>query len=152
MLLFISFAMLLLTFSTIYLDIDDDIRSVHSKSYIKKQYKRNTEKMFFVPFIKKINKLKYFMLIFCYIISAGGIILSVLNFMGIINDSNLLYNLYGSLMIIVILILFLVKIVVIPLTDYIREKKKFGLKELITSIIFLAGLIACIVLFVKTVK
>lgn len=152
MLLFISFAMLLLTFSTIYLDIDDDIRSVHSKSYIKKQYKRNTEKMFFVPFIKEINKLKYFMLIFCYIISAGGIILSVLNFMGIINDSNLLYNLYGSLMIILTLILFLVKIIVIPLTDYIREKKEFRLKELITSIIFLAGLIACIILLVKTVK
>ena len=89
MIIFLSLIVIFLNFITVYNDIKLDLHNKHSKTFLRKNSNRITVKLFFTPYLKDINKYKYFLLIVNYVLSLTGLIFQLLLTFDFIGDNNM---------------------------------------------------------------
>ena len=121
MILVLSLIVLFLNFVTVYNDIKLDLRSEHSRTFLRKNGKGKINKLFFTPYINDIKKSKYCLLIINYSLSLTGLIFQLLLTFDFINDNNLILIGFVKILIIYAVTLFIYKTLITRVFSAINE-------------------------------
>lgn len=108
----ISLVLVFLNFIAFYNDINLELRNYHSRTYLKKNCKGLLNKLFFMNFIRDVNKIKYSLMIINYILSFSGLIIQILLSLNFINDSNFAIIYLFKFMVVYTLTLFIYKFLI----------------------------------------
>lgn len=146
--LYTSMIALVLTFLVIYLNIDSEIRKMHSKSFMKKNMTSIFDRIFFRNFLKEINKVEYIFLIICYSMSLVGIIVGVFELIGFIDSTSKFYSIFSAIIFVADLILFTVKIIFAPLIDALKSDKSSLFVKLIILLMMAVNSVLLVALII----
>ena len=130
----ISLILIFLNFVTFYNDIKIELRNHHSRTFLRKNCKGILNKLFFVPFVREINKVKYSLMIINYILFLLGFIIQLLLSLNLIIDSNFVVVCLFKFMVVYSLTLFIYKMVINKILTAINENDSLAIKIILVSI------------------
>lgn len=131
----ISLIIVFLNFITFYNDINLELRNYHSRTYLKKNCKGLLNKLFFIPFVRDVNKTKYSLMIINYILSFIGLIIQILLSLNLISDRNIAIICLFKFMVVYTLTLFIYKFLICRIFAAFCEKSSFVTIIIITLIL-----------------
>lgn len=122
----LSLVLLFLNFTIFYVDIRLELRNYHSRTYIKKNCKGLLNKLFFIPFLRDVNKIKYSLMIINYILSFIGFIIQILLSFNLVSDRNPIIICLFRFMIIYAVTLFIYKNIINRIFMVFCESSSFA--------------------------